>query len=190
MKVKLSNILKLMFCTISDINLEVFSMSDLNNVINSTKFMFKSLGNIDIEVENDCLNHDKLYGPIADCAQEMVPGVWMLNKDEFTKVVFSSLTDEYKPTQDEWRFIKACMHTVEAHKDEFQKHAETKIINYTNEVGQITDDTNINDFKKWANDNAEQVKAAAESFFEKKNNCIICGKYTIRVAKPDSPSND
>ena len=190
MKIKLSEALKYCFCQINDNRIDSFSMNDILSCINSAKFMLNAMGGYDFDVENDCFKNNNLGGALKDCAGEMMPDVWMINKEEFMKVVFSSLTAENKPSKDEAKFYSICMNIATGRTEKIRANAQQKIINYTKETNTETNDENISAFSRWVRDNSEQIKTAAHNFFEQKNHCVICGKYTIRVAKPDSPSND
>ena len=115
MKIKLSEILKYCFCRIDENNIQVFLMEDVKALINSAKFMFKTIGETNIEIENDCLTNKGLYGQLKNCAQEMMPGVWMINKLDFVKIVFSSLFEKPEKTTDsviKRRFIRICTNFI------------------------------------------------------------------------------
>lgn len=196
MKIKLSDVLKYIFlCSFDDNNIEIFNLSDIIDCVYSTRFMMNTFANFSFEVENDCYRNKDLCGPIKNCAQEMVPGVFMLDKKQLIKVSIPDLISMKKSSRDEAKFFKICSSMITARADRITERAEQEVIKYTKETNKVTNDENIKIFSKWVKDNAEAVKNSAEVFFEKKNNCVLCGKYILRIPdlsiyKDDSNKNN
>lgn len=189
MKIKLSNVLKYLFCSIDENELTAFMMTDINSAINQAKLMFKANYDKEIVIENDCLDEKGLHGKLEDCAQEMTPGVWVINKKEFIKVALAGLFEKNEKTPEyvlEAKYIKLCTKLIQINRDVMRQNAQNSIIRYTQEFNKKTNDINIDNFAKWTQDNAEQISKAAQNFYEKKNHCVVCGRYVLRAVKNEN----